>query len=353
MHLRLCFDSGYHVMDEVAHVAATTAPRRDSSGSPTRTVELGVIRCKNMIPVKTVNGKGCTDAYCVAKYGAKWGEVEIAVRFVLVSPTLDLVNVYSQPSLSLMHHIKPLRPVQQDVLRRAAMKIMASHLSRSEPPLGRDGVLYMLDTDSQGFIMRRVRANYFRIINVVAGVMDVVGWINDTRSWKNPMATILVHALLALLVWFLDLLVPTLAFYVFVIGAWNYRFRSRAALQHFDPKLSLVESVDCDELDEEFDSVPSTRSFEVVRARYDKLRMLGARVQTVLGDFVTQGERVQALVTWRDPRATGIFRGVVLRCGSDTVHGAIEDGGYGVWVLLSAASDAAGFELHPKAAFSV
>ncbi|KAI5316521.1 hypothetical protein L3X38_036228 [Prunus dulcis] len=125
------------------------------------------------------------------------------------------------------------------------------------------------------------------------------------------MATILVHALLALLVWYPDLIVPTLAFYVFVIGAWNYRFRSRAPLQHFDPKLSLAENVDRDELDEEFDSVPSTRSFEVVRARYDKLRMLGARVQTVLGDFATQGERVQALVTWRDPRATGIF---VLLC---------------------------------------
>lgn len=401
MHLRLCFDGGYHVMDEAAHVCSDYRPTaRQLWKPPLGSVELGVIGCKNLIPVKTVNGKGCTDAYCVAKYGPKWvrtrtvcdslepkwneqytfkvydpctvlsigvfdnsgsgfeiegskdatrpdfrigklrvristldtgkvckntypllvlsptglkkmGEVEIAVRFVRVSPTLDLVHVYSQPSLPLMHHIKPLGPVQQDVLRRAAVKIVAAHLSRSEPPLGRDVVLYMLDADSQGFSMRKVRANYFRIINVVAGVMDVVGWINDTRSWKNPMATILVHALLALLVWYPDLIVPTLAFYVFVIGAWNYRFRSRAPLQHFDPKLSLAENVDRDELDEEFDPVPSTRSFEVVRARYDKLRMLGARVQTVLGDFATQGERVQALVTWRDPRATGIF---VLLC---------------------------------------
>ncbi|KAL9247069.1 hypothetical protein vseg_020539 [Gypsophila vaccaria] len=53
--------------------------------------------------------------------------------------------------------------------------------------------------------------------------------------------------------------------------------------------------------------VPSSRPPEVFRARYDKLRTLGARVQTVLGDLATQGERVQALVTWRDPRATGIF----------------------------------------------
>ena len=65
--------------------------------------------------------------------------------------------------------------------------------------------------------------------------------------------------------------------------------------------------MDREELDEEFDTVPSNKASEVVRVRYDRLRALGARVQTVLGDLATQGERVQALVTWRDPRATGIF----------------------------------------------
>ncbi|CAM8973836.1 unnamed protein product [Rhodiola kirilowii] len=31
------------------------------------------------------------------------------------------------------------------------------------------------------------------------------------------------------------------------------------------------------------------------------------RVQIALGDLATQGERVKALVTWQDPRATCIF----------------------------------------------
>jgi len=74
--------------------------------------------------------------------------------------------------------------------------------------------------------------------------------------------------------------------------------------------MSLAQNIDRDELDEEFDVMPSSRSPEVVRSRYDKLRTLGARVQTVLGDIATQGERVQALVTWKDPRATGIFVGL-------------------------------------------
>ncbi|KAK7267038.1 hypothetical protein RIF29_19702 [Crotalaria pallida] len=396
VHLRLCFDGGYHVMDEAAHVCSDYRPTaRQLWKPPVGTIELGIIGCKNLIPMKTVNGKSSTDAYCVAKYGSKWvrtrtvsdnlepkwneqytwkvfdpstvltigvfdswgvfeeygpkessrpdfrigkvrvristlhtgrvyrntypllvlthaglkkmGEIEIAIRFVRTAQRLDFIHVYSQPMLPLMHHIKPLGIVHQEVLRNTAVKMVAGHLSRSEPPLGKEVVYYMLDADSHNFSMRKVRANWYRIINVVAGVIDIVRWIEDTRGWRNPTATILVHSLLVMLVWFPDLIIPTLAFYVFAIGAWNYRFRSRDPLSHFDPKLSLVEVVDREELDEEFDTIPSTRSSELVRMRYDKLRTLGARVQTVLGDFATQGERAQALVTWRDPRATGIF----------------------------------------------
>ncbi|XP_059280879.1 multiple C2 domain and transmembrane region protein 16 [Lycium ferocissimum] len=403
VHLRLCFDGGYHVMDEAVHVCSDYRPTaRQLWKAPIGTVELGVIGCKNLLPMKTMKGKGSTDAYAVAKYGNKWvrtrtisdsleprwneqytwrvydpstvltigvfdswevfesdgygketlmrpdfrigkvrvristlttgkvykntfpllllshaglkkmGEIELAVRFIRATPTLDFLHVYSQPLLPMMHHVKPLGMVQQESLRSAAVKIVASHLTRSEPPLRREVVTYMLDADSHSFSMRKVRANWFRIINVIAGVIDIVKWVDDTRGWKNPTATLLVHALLVMLVWFPDLIIPTFAFYVFVIGAWNYRFRSRDTLPHFDPKMSLVadQSLDRDELDEEFDALPCSRPNELVRARYDKLRMLGARVQTILGDVATQGERVQALVTWRDPRATGIFIGL-------------------------------------------
>ncbi|KAK3198120.1 hypothetical protein Dsin_021535 [Dipteronia sinensis] len=402
VHLRLCFDGGYHVMDEAAHTCSDYRPTAKQLWKPpVGTVELGVIGCKNLLPMKTVNGKGTTDAYVVAKYASKWirtrtvsdsleprwneqytwkvydpctvlsigvfdsfevfeadnveseaaptrpdfrmgkvriristletskvykntypllllgnngttklGEIEVAVRFIRSGPTLDFLHVYSQSLLPLMHHIKPLGLVHQEMLRSTACKIIAADLTRSEPPLRQDVVRYMLDADMQSFSMRKVRVNYFRIVNILAGLIDIVRWVDNTRAWKNPTATILVHALLVMLVWFPDLIVPTLAFYVFVIGVWNYRFRSRVPLPHFDPKMSLADTVERDELDEEFDMVPSTRSPEVVRARYDKLRTLGARVQTVLGDFATQGERVQALVTWRDPRATGIFVGL-------------------------------------------
>ncbi|KAI4343254.1 hypothetical protein MLD38_027782 [Melastoma candidum] len=41
--------------------------------------------------------------------------------------------------------------------------------------------------------------------------------------------------------------------------------------------------------------------------RYDNLRSVAGRIQTVVGDVVMQGERIQALLSWRDPRATATF----------------------------------------------
>ncbi|XP_051131833.1 protein QUIRKY [Andrographis paniculata] len=402
LHLRLCFDGGYHVMDEGAHVCSDYRPTaRQLWKPPIGTIELGIIGCKNLLPMKTWEGKGSTDAYAVAKYGNKWvrtraisdsldpkwneqytwrvydpstvltvgvfdswealesdagvaesmrpdfrigkvriristlaigkayrnvfpllllsqsglkkmGEIELAVRFARAAPTIDFLHVYWQPLLPTMHHIKPLGVLQQEALRSTTVKIVAAHLSRAEPPLRREVVTYILDADSGTFSMRKVRANWLRIINVIAGAIDVFKWVDDTRSWKNPTATLLVHALLIMLVWFPDLIIPTLALYVFAVGAWNYRLRPKSSMPQFDGKLSLAESADRDELDEEFDSMPCRRPNETVRARYDKLRMLGARVQTVLGDLATQGERLQAVVTWRDPRATGMFVGLCL-----------------------------------------
>lgn len=74
-----------------------------------------------------------------------------------------------------------------------------------------------------------------------------------------------------------------------------------------DLRISYVDGVSLDELDEEFDGLPTTRSAEQVRIRYDRLRALAGRAQTLLGDVAAQGERLEALFNWRDPRATGIF----------------------------------------------
>ncbi|KAL6005134.1 hypothetical protein ACLOJK_005696 [Asimina triloba] len=393
LHVRVCFDGGYHVSDEPAHVSSDFRPSaRQLWKPPVGTVELGIIGCRSLLPVKTVSGRGTADAYAVAKYGEKWvrsrtvadsldprwneqyswhvydpctcltvgvfdsveeatkdaagrqdlrigklriristlennriyrntyplllllptgvkrmGEIELAVRFARAVPRLDMTHVYAQPILPRMHYLKPIGGMQQEALRAAAARVVALHLSWAEPPLRREVVFHLLDADSNAFSMRKVRANWLRITAVLAGVAEAARWVEDVRAWKNTTATLITHVLLALLVWHPDLVVPTLAFYAFGAGAWNYRRRRRDPMPHPCVKASQAEAVDREELDEEFDPVPSGRGPETVRARYDRLRTVGSRIQTMLGDIATQGERVQALVTWRDPRATGIF----------------------------------------------
>jgi hypothetical protein len=93
---------------------------------------------------------------------------------------------------------------------------------------------------------------------------------------------------------------------MFLIGIWNFRFRPRHP-PHMDTRLSHAEAVHPDELDEEFDTFPTSKGVDIVRMRYDRLRSVAGRIQTVVGDMATQGERLQSLLSWRDPRATTIF----------------------------------------------
>ncbi|KAI9182452.1 hypothetical protein LWI28_025534 [Acer negundo] len=56
---------------------------------------------------------------------------------------------------------------------------------------------------------------------------------------------------------------------------------------HMDTRLSQAESVYPDEFDEEFDSFPTNRSVDIVRIRYDQLRSMAGRIQTVVGDMAS------------------------------------------------------------------
>jgi hypothetical protein len=109
-----------------------------------------------------------------------------------------------------------------------------------------------------------------------------------------------------ILILYPELILPTLFLYMFLIGLWNYRFRPKNPT-HMDTKLSWAEGVNPDELDEEFDTFPSSKPHDVVRMRYDRLRSVAGRIQTVVGDIATQGERFRSLLSWRDTRATSLF----------------------------------------------
>jgi Plant phosphoribosyltransferase C-terminal/C2 domain len=394
LHIRVCLDGGYHVLDESTHYSSDLRPTAKQLWKPSiGLLELGILGAEGLHPMKTREGKGTSDTYCVAKYGQKWvrtrtiidslgpkfneqytwevydpatiltvgvfdncqigekakdgngnnrdakvgkvrirlstletgrvythrypllvlhpsgvkkmGELHLAIRFSSTS-LINTLYQYSRPLLPKMHYIRPLTVMQLDLLRHQAVQIVAARLGRMEPPLRREVVEYMSDVDSHLWSMRRSKANFFRLMSVFSGLFAVGRWFADVCAWRNPITTVLVHVLFLMLVCFPELVLPTVFLYMFLIGIWNYRYRPQYP-PHMNTKISHAEAVHPDELDEEFDTFPTSKSAELVRMRYDRLRSVAGRIQTVVGDIATQGERIQALLSWRDPRATAIF----------------------------------------------
>ncbi|XP_073003755.1 FT-interacting protein 7-like [Typha latifolia] len=392
LHLRICLDGGYHVLDESTHYSSDLRPTAKQLWKQSIGVlELGILNAQGLLPMKTKDGRGTTDAYCVAKYGQKWvrtrtiidsftpkwneqytwevydpctvitigvfdnghlqggekaagardnrigkvrirlstletdrvythsyplivllpsgvkkmGEVQLAVRFTC-SSLLNMMHMYSQPLLPKMHYLHPLSVMQLDLLRHQSTQIVSMRLSRAEPPLRKEVVEYMLDMDSHMWSMRKSKANFYRIMGVFNPLIAVIKWFDQICHWKNPLTTILIHVLFVILVLYPELILPTIFLYLFLIGVWYYRWRPRQP-PHMDTKLSHAEASHPDELDEEFDSFPTSRPPDIVRMRYDRLRSVAGKIQTVVGDIATQGERLQSLLSWRDPRATALF----------------------------------------------
>ncbi|KMS97898.1 hypothetical protein BVRB_5g123270 [Beta vulgaris subsp. vulgaris] len=392
LHIRVCLDGGYHVLDESTHYSSDLRPTAKQLWKPTIGVlELGILNAEGLHPMKTRDGRGTSDTYCVAKYGHKWvrtrtlvdslspkyneqytwevfdpatvltvgvfdncqiggkesnagnkdvkigkvrlristletgriythsypllvlqpngvkkmGELHLAIRFSCTS-FANMMYQYSRPLLPKMHYVRPFPVMQQDMLRFQAMNIVAMRLGRAEPPLRKEVVEYMSDVDAHLWSMRRSKANFFRLMSVFSGLFAVGKWSGDICMWRNPITTVLVHILFLMLVCFPELILPTVFLYMFLIGVWNYRYRPRYP-PHMNIKISQADTSLPDELDEEFDTFPTSKSSELVRMRYDRLRSVAGRIQTVVGDIATQGERFQALLSWRDPRATAIF----------------------------------------------
>ncbi|XP_043713254.1 FT-interacting protein 7-like [Telopea speciosissima] len=389
IQLRLCLDTGYHVLDESTHFSSDLQPSAKHLRKPSIGIlELGILSARNLLPMKAKDGR-ITDAYCVAKYGNKWirtrtlldtlhprwneqytwevydpctvitvgvfdnshingskddakdqrigkvrirlstletdrvythfypllvlhpsglkktGELHLAIRFTCTA-WVNMVSLYSRPLLPKMHYLQPIPVRHIDILRHQAMQIVATRLMRAEPPLRREAVEYMLDMDYNMWSLRRSKANFNRIMSLLSGLMAIGKWFDDISNWKNPVTTVLVHVLFLILVCYPELILPTVFLYLFVIGIWNYRFRPRNP-PHMDARLSHAEFAHPDELDEEFDTFPTSRPGDMVRMRYDRLKSVAGRVQTVVGDLATQGERALSLLSWRDPRATAIF----------------------------------------------
>ncbi|XP_044954893.1 beta-glucosidase BoGH3B-like [Hordeum vulgare subsp. vulgare] len=107
----------------------------------------------------------------------------------------------------------------------------------------------------------------------------------------------MAHAVLVLMAWHPDLIVPTLTLHVAPVGIWKYQHRPHAPAPHPCVPASIVEAPDREELDQEFDTIPSAKSPEVVRQRY---------VRDLLGRMTLQekaGQMAQIGLSVASPRA--------------------------------------------------
>ncbi|KAM3339656.1 hypothetical protein P3S68_029525 [Capsicum galapagoense] len=360
IHMRLYLEGGYHVLDESTHYSSDLRPTaKQLWKSSIGVLELGILNAQGLSPMKTKDGRAGTDAYCVAKYGQKWVRTRTVidsfapkwneqytwevfdpctvitigvfdnchlhggdkggggardsrigkVRIRLSTLETDRVYTHSYPLLVLQPTgVKKMGEIHLalDNLRHQATQIVSMRLSRAEPPLRKEIVEYMLDVGSHMWSMRRSKANVFRIMGVLSGLIAIRKWFDQICNWKNPITTVLIHILFLILVLYPELILPTIFLYLFLIGVWYYRWRPRHP-PHMDTRLSCADTAHPDELDEEFDPFPTSRPPDTVRIRYDRLRSIAGRIQTVVGDMATQGERLQSLLSWRDPRATALF----------------------------------------------
>ncbi|BBH01283.1 C2 calcium/lipid-binding plant phosphoribosyltransferase family protein [Prunus dulcis] len=235
----------------------------------------------------------------------KMGELHLAIRFLCPS-LLNRLYIYSQPLLPKMHYVSPISDMESDRLHFQAVNLVAAWLVQDELPLRKEVVTYMCDIDVHMFSLRRSKANFFRVMSTLSGLFALFKWFSEICMWKNPIMTVLVHVLFFMLVRFPQLIFPTIFIYLFLTGLWNFRFRPLYP-PHISTGLSYAELAHPDELDEEFDSFPTTRRPDIVRMRYDRLRSVAGRIQTLAGDVAVYGERIQALLSWRDSLATALF----------------------------------------------
>lgn len=239
----------------------------------------------------------------------KAGELQLAVKLSSES-FISLLGMYARSTLPKMHYEHPLTVMEEDKFRSEVAEVMALRFSRVEPPLRSEIVAYMCNATrgNNCWSMRKSKLNFFRLMEVASPFVDL---FKSVTSWKNPAVALISHVIFVLALCFHKLVLSMVIIYFVLVALWNYRFRPRKP-PFFDHTVSLLGSVHPDEIDEEFDSVESSCSIDLVRMRYDRLRTVSGRVQTIVGDLAIQGERIQSLLCWRDPRATAIFHFIIV-----------------------------------------
>ncbi|CAN6245455.1 unnamed protein product [Urochloa humidicola] len=80
--VRLCLEGGYRVLSEPVHYLSDVRPAARElwhNRPPIGLIELGIHSAFGLSAMRTRDGRGSCDAYCVAKYGVKWFRTQTVV----------------------------------------------------------------------------------------------------------------------------------------------------------------------------------------------------------------------------------------------------------------------------------
>ncbi|KAL6870799.1 hypothetical protein ACP4OV_014647 [Aristida adscensionis] len=243
------------------------------------------------------------------------GELRLAVRFTHTA-WARVTALYLRPPLPSQHFARPIPAHLAAELRRRAADAVAARLARAEPPLRPEAVLYVLrdprahpsaavpERDGgAAYSLRKYHAACARLRGVLVPAGELARWLRRVRDWESPATTVLALLVFLTLTWRPSMILPTLFLYLVAAGAWNFRRRPARPeqMEHY------ADGVPPAMLEEEFDAgAASGTPPEIVAYRYWALRETATRVQELVGDVAGQAERVQALLEWRDGRATAI-----------------------------------------------
>ncbi|KAK7277018.1 hypothetical protein RIF29_18167 [Crotalaria pallida] len=243
----------------------------------------------------------------------RMGEIQLAFRCRCFS-TLNLCKVYMLPMLPRLHFTIPLSPTQCEALRKQTIAVVSSHMSKTEPPLRREVVEYMLDSRERMWSLRRGRADFERINILMSGLVALYTRFDEARKWKDGFSLITICVLLFGVIFHPPYLLFTMFGWLIINVGQQYQKRPRQ-LSHLDLQLSHVYTASVDELEEEFDPIPSRFEDHIIRNRYDRLRITAGKYIALMGRLATRGEKLQSLLSWQDPIATMLILFLCLLSG--------------------------------------
>uniref|UniRef100_M8CBZ4 C2 domain-containing protein n=1 Tax=Aegilops tauschii TaxID=37682 RepID=M8CBZ4_AEGTA len=215
-----------------------------------------------LTPMKTADGRGTTDAYCVAKYGQKW----VRTRTVVDS---------CSPRWNEQYTWEVYDPCT--VLTLAMFD--NCHLGKANAAAGNA----VLRDQVMGKV--RIRLSTLEMDKVYTNAHHLVV-LHPSGVRKNGELCLAVR-----------LTSVSLASVMCLYG------------KPLLPKMHYVQPFAIPQLDA---LRRQAMSIVAARAGRARLRSVAGRIQTVVGDVATQGERVRSLLAWRDPRATALFTALCL-----------------------------------------